>query len=282
MGKFAGVLLASDYDNTLVNSEEVRLSGGDIPEISRRNLEAIHYFMENGGQFTIATGRALPALESFVNDIPMNAPAVICNGAALYSFDTCEYLDYILLDDAVAQRCQEVMERFPGTAVEAYPLLESVIYAVRPNEYTRQHEHLTNTSVREVASVLNAPLPLSKVILENSHEVLAEIEQYILQQDWIKGCEICFTAPTLLELTGKGADKGGMLQRLAARLGISMDHVYCAGDEANDLPMLRVAAEGFAPDNCVEAVRKSGATIVADCTHHALAEVVEILDKRYS
>lgn len=282
MGKFTGVLLASDYDNTLVNSEAVRLSGGDAPEISPKNLEAIRYFMENGGQFTIATGRALPALESFVDRIPMNAPAVICNGAALYTFDTREYLDYILLDDAVARRCEEIMERFPTTAVEGYPLRESVIYAVHPNAYTRQHEHLTNTSVREVASLLDAPLPLTKVILENSHEVLAEIEQYLLRQEWVKGCELCFTAPTLLELTGKGADKGGMLQRLAARLGIGMDHVYCAGDEANDLSMLQVAAQGFAPDNCVEAVRNSGATIVADCAHDTLAEIVAILDRSYS
>lgn len=282
MGKFTGVLLASDYDNTLVDSEGVRLSGGEVQGISPGNLAAIRYFMDNGGLFTIATGRALPALASFVDHIPMNAPAVICNGAALYAFDTREYLDYILLDDAVALRCQEVMERFPTTAVEAYPLRESVIYAVHPNQYTRQHEHLTNTSVREVASVPEAPLPLTKVILENSHEVLAEIEQYILRQAWIKGCEICFTAPTLLELTGKGADKGGMLRRLAARLNIGMDHVYCAGDEANDLPMLTAAAQGFAPANCVEAVRRSGAVIVAHCGQDALAEVVDILDKRYS
>ena len=39
MGKFTGVLLASDYDNTLVNSEAVRLSGGDAPEISPKNEE---------------------------------------------------------------------------------------------------------------------------------------------------------------------------------------------------------------------------------------------------
>ena len=43
-----------------------------------------------------------------------------------------------------------------------------------------------------------------------------------------------------------------MVARLAKRLGISMDHVYCAGDENNDLSMLAMAAEGFAPANCVK------------------------------
>ncbi len=90
-----------------------------------------------------------------------------------------------------------------------------------------------------------------------------------------------FSAANLLELTGRGASKGGMVRRLAARLEIPMDHVYCVGDEANDITMLRAAAQGFAPANCVDAVRACGATLVADCRHDALAEVVDILDQRY-
>ena len=87
--------------------------------------------------------------------------------------------------------------------------------------------------------------------------------------------------PTLLEMTAKGANKGAMVQRLAQRLGISMDHVYCVGDEANDLSMLNVAAEGFAPANCSGVVRESGATIVCHCAEGALAEVISVVDRRY-
>ena len=45
--------------------------------------------------------------------------------------------------------------------------------------------------------------------------------------------------------------------------------------------MLAVAAEGFAPGNCVHAVRSSGATIVADSRNSAVAEVVAVLDRKY-
>ena len=68
-------------------------------------------------------------------------------------------------------------------------------------------------------------------------------------------------------LTAKGANKGGMVRRLAQRLGISMDHVYCAGDEANDISMLTAGAMGFAPANCIQAVRDCGATIVLSLIH---------------
>ena len=77
MGKFDGVLLASDFDNTILNTEIPRRTGCPIPPISRRNTDALRYFMANGGRFAVATGRALPAFRLFANQIPMNAPAVV-------------------------------------------------------------------------------------------------------------------------------------------------------------------------------------------------------------
>lgn len=49
MGKFDGVLLASDFDNTILNTEIPRRTGCPIPPISRRNTDALRYFMANGG-----------------------------------------------------------------------------------------------------------------------------------------------------------------------------------------------------------------------------------------
>ena len=100
-------------------------------------------------------------------------------------------------------------------------------------------------------------------------------------QGWDGDYELIFSGQTLLEMTAKGANKGGMLRRLADHLGIAMEHVYCAGDEANDISMLTAAAEGFAPANCVQAVRDCGATIVADARESALADIVRRLAEKY-
>ena len=43
MGKFDGVLLASDFDNTILNTEIPRRTGCPIPPISRRNTDALRY-----------------------------------------------------------------------------------------------------------------------------------------------------------------------------------------------------------------------------------------------
>ena len=280
MGKFDGVLLASDFDNTLLNTETARRTGAEVPEVSRRNWEALEYFMAGGGRFAIATGRALAAFIKFADQVPMNAPGIVCNGAALYDFQKGEYLETILLDESTRRRGQETLDRFPTLAVEAYHI-DNVIHAVHPNEITRNHEHLTKVGVTEMPSLLDVPLPLGKLLFEASHETLLEIRAFLEERGWSGDYELIFSARNLLEMTARGADKGGMVRQLADRLGIPMDRVYCVGDEANDLSMLTAAAEGFAPANCAAAVRESGAAIVCDAREGALADVVELLEQKY-
>ena len=280
MGRFDGVLLASDFDNTLIYTEEALIRGQPIPPLPERNRQALAYFMGEGGQFAVSTGRALAAFEKYAPAVPMNAPAVICNGAALYDFAKGEYLASALLDEDARRRGQLVLDRFPEAAVEAYHI-GNVIHAVHPNEITRNHEHLTKVAVTERPSLLDVPLPLGKLLFEASHEVLEQIKAFLIGQGWGDDYELIFSGQNLLEMTAKGANKGGMVRRLAEHLHIGLDRVYCVGDEANDLPMLRWAAEGFAPANCIPAVRESGATIVSHALVGALVDVLEILERKY-
>ena len=281
MGKFTGILLASDFDNTLVYTEEALRTGRPVPPMPERNREALEYFMAEGGRFSIATGRALAAFQRYVDMVPMNAPGVVCNGAALYDFQTETYLASAVLDGASLARGQEILDRFPDAAVEAYHI-GNVIHAVRPNDIVRQHERLTQVAVTEMPSLLDVPLPLGKLLWEAEHEVLAGIAAYIRSQPWAQDYELIFSGKLLLEMTAKGANKGGMVRRLAQHLDIPMDRVYCVGDEANDIPMLTAAAQGFAPANCIEAVRHCGAVIVSHAREGALADVVQWLDRRYA
>ena len=280
MGKFTGVLIASDFDNTLIHTEPSLRAGVPIPTLSERNQAALEYFMAEGGHFALATGRALAAFIKYAEQVPMNTPGIVCNGAALYDFDQEAYLDTAMLEGEIRERGQAVLDRFPNVAVEAYHI-QNVIHAVHPNEITRNHEHLTKVAVTEIPSLLDAPLPLGKLLFEADHETLEQVVAYLNEQGWSEEYELIFSMPTLLELTARGAKKGDMVCRLAERLGISMEHVYCVGDEANDLSMLSAAAEGFAPANCNAVVHESGATIVAHCAEDAMAEVIAILDKRY-
>ena len=52
MALFSDILLAVDFDRTLTATDS---------SIPQRNIEAIEYFMAEGGKFASATGRALAA-----------------------------------------------------------------------------------------------------------------------------------------------------------------------------------------------------------------------------
>ena len=281
MGKFDGVLLASDFDNTLIYTEEALRSGVPVPPLPERNRAALEYFMSEGGRFAIATGRALAAFIKYADSVPMNVPGVVCNGAAIYDFSKGEYLETALLDGCARERGQAVLDRFPDAAIEAYHI-DNVIHAVHPNEITCQHERITKVSVEELPSMADVPLPLGKLLYEAEHETLEGIVAFLSEKGWARDYELIFSGRTLLEMTAKGATKGGMVRRLAARLGVSMERVYCAGDEANDISMLTAAAEGFAPENCIPAVRACGASIVGHARDGAIADVIERLDQKYS
>ena len=280
MGIFDGVLLASDFDNTLIYTEEALRSGAPVPELLEANRKALEHFMAEGRRFTVATGRALAAIIRYADKVPMHGNAVVCNGAALYDFTAGAYLETAMLDGEARARGQAVLDRFPGMAVEAYHI-DNVIHAVHPNDITRQHEHITKAAITEAPSLLEVPLPLGKLLFEAEHQDLEAARDFLTAQGWAEDYELIFSGQTLLEMTARGANKGGMIRRLAARLGIGMDHVYCVGDEANDIPMLTAAAEGFAPANCVPAVRACGAAIVSDAREGALADVVARLETKY-
>lgn len=280
MGKFDGVLLASDFDNTLIYTEEALRTGTPVPPLPERNRKALEYFMAERGRFAVATGRALAAFIHYAEAVPMNVPGVVCNGAAIYDFEKGEYLETAMLDSSARERGQTVLDRFPTVAVEAYHI-DNVIHAVHPNAITRQHERITQAAVTEAPSLLDVPLPLGKLLFEAEHETLEEVLAFLTAQGWAGDYELIFSVSHLLEMTVKGANKGGMVRRLAARLGVSMEHVYCAGDEANDISMLTAAKQGFAPANCAQAVRDCGATVVCSAQEGAIAQVVEILDRLY-
>lgn len=280
MGKFDGVLLCSDYDNTIVDTAAVMR--GEIEESlpGERTVKALEYFMANGGRFAVATGRALAAFASHAKNVPTNTPAILYNGGALYDFAAKTFLETDYLNDKALERVQTVIERWSGIGAEAYnDALD--IPTVQPNEVTRRHQKMANTGLREYAKLTDVPAPVGKILLEGDHALLQQAHDYLHAQPWSEEYEVIFSGTNLLEVTSKGANKGNMVRCLARRLEISMEHVYCIGDETNDISMLSIAKEGFAPANCVQAVKDAGATIVSDKNHDALADVIDILDKYY-
>ena len=281
MGKFDGLLLVSDFDNTLVYTEEALRLCVDMPPVSDVNRAAVEHFMAEGGIFSIATGRAKPAFETVVDGIPMNGPTVLFNGAAIYDFRQRKYLVTAFLPDTVREHITQVVTALPEVAAELYHD-DNTIHALNANDVTRRHMHVTHSPSIEVDSIEQVPSPISKTLFSTEEEHLDALLAYLKAQPWYDDYEVVPSAVTLVELTAKGANKGGMVQRMAALLGIQQENVICVGDHANDISMLTWAGEGYAPANAIPLVLDTpGVRRLPDCRDDAIAALIDSLDRRY-
>ena len=183
MGKFDGVLLLSVFDNTLVYTDDALLSGGRLPPLNSANREAIHYFMAEGGIFSVATGRALPSFAPIAPTLPMNGPTILFNGAALYDFAREEYLETAFLPEDIREKLLPVEDAFPGLVCEIYHD-DSTIHTLHPSELTRNHLRLTGSPAVEVRSIGEVPPPISKVLFEETGQRGDALEQFVRSRSW--------------------------------------------------------------------------------------------------
>lgn len=281
MGKFTGLLLASDYDNTLTYTEEALRLCRPMPPVSKANQAAIRYFMAEGGIFSVATGRAKPAFEAVADGVPMNGPTVLFNGAAIYDFSTGKYLCEAFLPETARVHIAQTIRELPFAAVELYHD-NNDIHALQPNDVTRRHLHVTHSPTVIVDSMEQVPSPISKALFSTEPAHQAALLDYLRGQGWYGDYEIVASSESLVELTARGANKGGMVRRLAALLHIPQANVACVGDHANDISMLTWAGMAFAPANALPEVRALPCVrTLPDCREDAIAALIAVLDEKF-
>ena len=279
MKKFEGALLCSDFDNTLAPSLKYLSRGLPLPEIPAENLAAVRYWMDNGGRFAVVTGRAYPAYLHIQPKIPTNAPTVLFNGAGIYDFAAGAYVHRCEMPDSLPADTAELLAAFPRTGFEIF-LWDERVYAYQPNAFIERHQRYTNAPWREVRGLDEVEEPPAKLLFEDEYETLLTLQAFLRARPWFSRYETIFSGPHLLELTARGANKGGAVARLARGYGIPRERVFCAGDEENDLSMLESAAAAFVPADASPALLRPPFCVVGPCTEHAVADAVELLDRR--
>ncbi len=269
MGIFDGVLLASDYDGTL---------RGSGLEVLPEDKAAIRRFQDEGGVFILTTGRCYSTFCRQAQELPLDWPTLLSNGATFCRMTTGEILFSHNLPLRAAEDMKELAAQFPDVAFETY--FGEEIYCFHPNAFTHWHMELVGSSYTE--SDFDAmPTPWLKVLFEGERDRLTQLRQTVLRR-WDDQYECIFSNENLLELTGKNVHKGAGVLEAAALLGIQPEHVYCVGDNDNDVPMLRVARRGFAPVGSVAAGRDvPGLCVTRDADHGCLSDVIERLEHLY-
>ena len=272
MGVFSDVLLTVDFDRTLTGPDS------RIPE---RNLEAIRYFIENGGAFTVNTGRSLPMTRVFRDIVPVSAPLLLYNGSAAYDLNTGEILDAALIPLEQGAAIRRAMELFPDMTVEIQGLDAHYIFEENPawdafsegNHCAWAHAQPEDDLGPFMKFALYGSLRSASVaaLYEYTSEEIArfdEVEEQ-LRQEFGASCEVFRAAPKIIDVHAKGVSKANAARALQKKLGRSL--LVCVGDGENDVSMLNDADYAFCPGDAIVAKRYPN---VCNCAEGAVADVI--------
>jgi len=267
MGKYDGWLIVSDMDATLLSDDHT---------VCERNREAISRFKANGGKFTVATGRVLPAVIMYMDAIAINAPAVLHNGAKIYDFEQNKALFSKPIEEERKPILRRVYEDMPFLGLEVYTESEKTYVYKHCKETARFKARGYDVCYTLPDEVWKEPW--IKWLLVGDKEVLDKIEP-VYRRKYDRGYCVR-SGDKFLDIVASGVSKGKSVLRVAELLGISRERTIAVGDNMNDIDMLKKAGIGIAVENAMDAVKEAADHIVCSNNDGAIADIVALIDKK--
>ena len=268
---FSDILLTVDYDRTLTAPDST------IPE---RNLQAIRWFMENGGAFTVNTGRSLPMAHSFKDKVLINAPLLLYNGGAAYDLkqEKIVFMQEIQMD--MWKTVHELIDLFPDLTVEVQALDKHYDFIPNPawDAFSECNcAYATAEEGQDLGPFLKFSLDgeiRDVTVSQLYHGTPEEIQRMdaaekLLNEVYGEKVAVFRAGPRIIDVQAKGVSKAAAARRLQQQLGRKI--LVCVGDAENDIVMLDGADYSYVP---ADAILKNRYENVCNCADGAVADVI--------
>jgi Cof subfamily protein (haloacid dehalogenase superfamily) len=255
MGKYSGILICSDIDGTLS-------AGSGIPE---RNITAIKSFQEEGGLFTVATGRSPDFIYELFRDIRLNAPVVSLNGAVLYDPESKKSVYDRLMQGFTLDIFKEICDRIPEfDQLSLFPD-DRRILVDRENfgKVTEEDLKSTHKVVFRIEDLKNKEM--SDGALSVTNEIIGE------RFTVFRSCN------HLIEIVDNALTKGRATRYLKDHM--KAHTLVCVGDYENDIDMIEAADIGYAVGNATDSVKAAADRITVSVSDGAIAAIIDELGK---
>ncbi len=250
MQKYKGYLICTDIDGTLVNSNG---------EISEKNLGAIKRFQQEGGLFTVATGR----VADYVLKFPFvpNAPVIGVNGTVILDLDSNEVIRDFPLSCGYDDVVEYIDKNYSGMIrnYEVYTPGDSICIEDRPVaaivemfKSSKVYKFLFRFFNPEDAVAMNRDLD----------EKFGD--WFLFDRSW----------PLGVEMHIKNSGKGHCVKLLKEEMCPGIHTAIAIGDFENDITMIQFADIGFATGNAPDSVKKHADRIAPSNDHDAISYVI--------
>lgn len=265
MADFSKFLLATDLDGTLVDHHL---------QVNPLDLKALERFTQGGGLFTLATGRATPSTYRIAEMVPINAPAVLCNGGCIYDFQQDRPIHEVFLPDNARLVLEQICARFPKLRAA---VIKDKYYDVTYVDDGSQPFVLDKVSIYP-AELHSLEYPWYKVLCNicghDMNEVLA-----FAQTVEMPGMEYVTSTDFYFELVPAKVNKAEGIIKMMELAGISGRTLVCVGDYYNDLQMIQSADIGAAIGGAPAQVREAANIVLGPQNEAPIAQLIKHLEE---
>ncbi|MDI9218323.1 Cof-type HAD-IIB family hydrolase [Clostridium tertium] len=258
-------LIASDMDGTLLNSDH---------DIDVETVKAIKKAEEAGIIFAISTGREYDSVKVLLDKHNIKAQCVLSNGAE-YRDEDGNILDVINIKNETAKKIIEILDK---NKMSARIFTEKGVFTTSTREMALQevifrtmsfNPSLTEEEAREVAENLGFFTCLQFIEdLDKFFEEGVEVRKFVAFHNdielidkmkkvlgEIEGLAISSSFRDNIEITDINAQKGIILEQVAAKMDIAREDVMILGDSFNDYSMFEIFEETVAMKNAIPEVK---------------------------
>jgi hydroxymethylpyrimidine pyrophosphatase-like HAD family hydrolase len=262
-------IFISDLDGTLLLPDKT---------LGPRTRDVLARFLTAGGLFTVATGRSAPVTAAILEGLRLPLEAIVNNGAMTLDLTSGAISHLEPLPGPVLQ------ELF-GRAREAG--LCPLIYTVSDQgQVSLVHGEPHNRSTRRYLASLAGLMPLvagpgpglaharglSLLLLDEPRRLQAFFDRWCRGLSASLGQSAYTPGLGVGEVQALAADKAAAAQRLARRHGLGPERIVAFGDNANDLPLLRLAGRAYCPPDASPEVLEQVAGRIAPPAEEGVAQ----------
>lgn len=264
-------LLVTDIDGTLLDNDK---------KITPATRQGIYDLMGKGVKFVIATGRAYPAAKWPYIDLGISGPLITCNGALIKDTGTDEIIYERPLSYDLAKQVSDICARYD---VYFHFYTENAIHAEKYDFIIKHFAELSKTLPQEkkvateviddYKTFLDKGMTLYKIGIfcddtPSSREMMTEITA-------LEGIDCYKSLANSFDVMAKGVNKGDAIAHLNDYYKITREETISAGDNENDVDMLKYAGLGVAMSNAVETAKLAADYITVSNEEEGLLKVIQ-------